>query len=48
MTDPIRLDEFDVNEWWDVARECKPDITREEFQQLWDDYHKEKAKKRLQ
>jgi hypothetical protein len=42
MTD-VRLNEMDDNEWWDVARKLNPNLTREEFDQQWRDFQREKA-----
>ncbi len=33
---PSRLDILDQDEWWDVCRELQPEMTREEFEQLWE------------
>lgn len=48
MDDEVRLDEFDQDEWWDVCREVRPDITREEFDRMWEDFVAEKERKKLQ
>ena len=38
----VRLDEFDKEEWWDImrlaVRNCGGRITREEFEDMWDDF----------
>lgn len=34
MTD-ARLDELDRDEWWQVAHQLRPDLSREDFDQLW-------------
>lgn len=31
----VRLDEFDKAEWFDVARRLVPDITEEQYEQMW-------------
>lgn len=33
----IRLDEYDREEWYDVARRLKP-LTREEFDEMWAEF----------
>lgn len=43
-----RLNEYTRDEWWDVCRQAKPDLTREEFDRLWDEFQAEKAKRTLQ
>jgi hypothetical protein len=40
-----RLDEFDREEWWDVARKLRPDWTREQFDAEWDDFQRSKAER---
>lgn len=37
-----RLDEFDFDEWFDVGRKLKPQLTHAEFQKMWDEFHAEK------
>jgi hypothetical protein len=39
-----RLDELDEIEFYDVARVFKPEITREEFHDMWVEFQAEKAK----
>lgn len=34
-TDDARLNEFDADEWFDVCRRIRPDLTREEFDEKW-------------
>lgn len=41
------LTEFDRDEWWDVMRRAKPDITREAFDAYWDEFHAAKAKRAM-
>lgn len=33
-----RLDEFDMAEWWDVARRLNPRMTWEQFEQDWQEF----------
>ncbi len=33
-----RLDQFDKDEWFDVCRELKPQMTREEFEIKWETF----------
>lgn len=37
-----RLDEFTKDEWFDVVRELKPGITREEYTVMWDEFQETK------
>lgn len=39
---------FDKEEWWDVSRKLKPDLTREEYDVLWERFHEWKAKRDAQ
>lgn len=43
-----RLDEFNKEEWWDVCRKVRPDITREEYEAMWEEntQHKEERERR--
>lgn len=41
-----RLDEFDKDEWWDVCRRLRPDLTREEYDAMWDEFQQAKAARR--
>lgn len=43
-----RLDEYDKDEWFMVARSLKPALTWEEFEEMWDDCQKLKAARALQ
>lgn len=36
------LNELDKEEWWDVARRVRPDITREEYDRMWEEFQVEK------
>lgn len=40
MREPIRLNEFNRDEWWDVCRRVRPDMTREQFDADWDERQK--------
>lgn len=42
-TDDARLDEFDKVEWYDVARRCKPGLTWEEYEAMWEEFCAAKA-----
>lgn len=33
-----RLDEFDMIEWWDVARRVHPDMSWEQFERDWAEF----------
>ena len=35
--------EFDKDEWFDVARKFKPELTREEFEAEWEEFQRQKA-----
>lgn len=43
MTEDARLDELDKQEWRDVAKKVRPDLTDEEFEKMWEEFHREKA-----
>jgi hypothetical protein len=34
---------LDREEFWDVARQLKPDLPREEYERMWEDFQKAKA-----
>jgi hypothetical protein len=34
----MRLDEYDIDEWWDVCRRVRPDLAREEFDAMWREF----------
>lgn len=38
MDDAVRLDEFDKDEWFDVARRLKPGLSREDYEGMWEDF----------
>lgn len=38
-----RLDEYDMDEWWDVCRRVRPDITRAQFELMWAEFVRTKA-----
>jgi hypothetical protein len=40
-----RLDEFDKNEWRDVARRLKPDMTDAQFDEAWDEFQADKRRR---
>lgn len=44
MNEPeARLDSLDKDEWWDVCRRLRPDITREEYEVMWADFQQRKS-----
>ena len=42
------LDDFDREEWWDVCRRVRPDLTRDEYDKMWEEFVAMKQRKRLQ
>lgn len=48
MTEQVRLDELDRDEWWDVCRLVRPDITREEFENDWREFAELKQRRLAQ
>lgn len=40
-----RINEFDREEWWDVARRVRPDLAREDYDRMWDEFQQEKAER---
>lgn len=45
MTDEPRLDEFDEDEWFSVCHSLHPEVTREEFHEMWVACQAEKAER---
>lgn len=45
---PPRLDEFDADEWFDMARGINPKLTREEFDRQWAAFAAEKKRRAAQ
>jgi hypothetical protein len=41
-----RLDEYTEDEWFEVCRNLKPGLTREEFKPMWEEFV-EKKRQRL-
>jgi hypothetical protein len=41
------LDEFDIEEWWDVCRRLRPDIPRETFEEMWAEFIADKQRRQL-
>jgi hypothetical protein len=39
-----RLDEFDKDEWFDVMRRIRPDLSRAEFDEQWRQFQRDKQK----
>lgn len=48
VVEGTRLDEYTKDEWWDVARAVKPDLTREEYDAMWERFQADKARSALQ
>lgn len=44
MTD-ARLNEYTKEEWLDVCRRVRPDLTEAEFEKMWADFVEEKRRK---
>lgn len=44
----VKLNEFDKNEWWDVCQRAAPHVTKEQFDQQWDEFCTKKRNKELQ
>lgn len=44
----VRLNELTKDEFWDVARRLRPDLTREQFDADWEEFQAAKAKRSLQ
>lgn len=42
-----RLDEFTKEEWFEVCKHARPDLTEDEFDQLWEDFVAAKEAGRL-
>lgn len=48
-TSEARLDEYTMEEWWDVMRLAVPDIDRQGFEEFWAEFQANKAERlRLQ
>lgn len=45
MSDLAALHEYNRDEWFDVMRHAKPDITREEFDEYWEQFQADKAER---
>jgi hypothetical protein len=43
----VRLNELDADEWFDVARRFKPDMTREQFDKDWAEFQEMKRLRSL-
>lgn len=48
MSEQQPLNEFTREEWFDVVRTLKPDLSEEQFEELWDDFQQMKQRKKLQ
>lgn len=48
MPDTARLDEFDKNEWRDVARRASTKMTDDEFEAAWNKFIEIKRRKQQQ
>lgn len=42
MDDGTRLNEYDKDEWFDVLRKLRPELTEEEYTAMWDAFHERK------
>lgn len=38
MTDEVRLDEYDYDEWYGVMKSIRPDMTDAEFDAAWQEF----------
>lgn len=45
---PVRLKELDRDEWWDVMRRVRPDLSRKDYDAAWDEFQAVKPKRQLQ
>lgn len=43
----VRLDEYDADEWFDVARMFNPELRREEFDVMWAEFERLKLEKEM-
>ena len=41
-----KLNEYDSTEWFDIAKFLNVDITEEEFDEMWKEFHIEKERRR--
>jgi len=41
----MRLDEYDIDEWWDVCRLLVPNMTREQFNAMWAEFQTMKQRR---
>lgn len=48
MDGEVCLNEFDKEEWFDVARALKPGLPREEYEEMWKRFQADKAARALQ
>lgn len=48
MEDSDSLVQFDKYEWRDITRMVRPDITDDEFEEMWAEFAEMKANKELQ
>jgi hypothetical protein len=42
-----RLDELSADEWWDICRHFRPDVTRDEFDLMWEEFQEMKRRREL-
>lgn len=43
--DPVRLYEMNKDEWRDVCRRVRPDLTDEDYEVLWSQHQADKAER---
>jgi len=46
-TDDTRLNEYDADEWFDLARSLNPNLTRDQFDKQWQEFVELKRMKQL-
>lgn len=44
----MNLNEFTKDEWFDIAKEMKPGLTTQEYEEMWRRFECAKSKKQLQ
>lgn len=46
-TEAVNLNEYDKDEWHDIVRTIKPDLSQEEFDEMWEEFVQMKARKQV-